>query len=818
MAFSAYHIRDALRLFLITMFVVLAFLNTSLAEPVNELKRPISTIAVIHCDYGPVSFWNKNTNTPSGFFVDIMGSIAARAGVRVSYICRYDWDDTLVAIESGKADFGVLLKSGEREKKVLFSTPIQTTYLSFFARSESDVDPARVPSDHVVGVIKGSMSYEKLKDRDGVRLQIYGGYREGLFGLLAGEISLFAGEESMVLKQMRETGLEDRIKKVGKPFFELQRCLAVRRDNVQLLELMNKTLKDFVGGPEYQQIYLKWYGAPEPYWTNRRVLTVSGVFLIIAIGGIAFWRYASIKKINTVLRRTIDERKLAEMKLRESEQITRNILDAVDEGFIVIDREFRILTANRAYCDQAGMTSEEVIGRKCHDISHSLLLPCYEEGEDCAVRHVFDTGEPHIVVHRHGDDNGPIRYVETKAFPLKDSSGAVTSVIEEINNITEKRLLEEERLKTHKLEAVGILAGGIAHDFNNLLQGVFGYISMAKLTLDQKERSLAMLNQAEQALHMSVKLTSQLLTFSKGGKPIKKKMWLKPVIENSVMFALSGSSVDCRIRIDEDLWPVEADEGQIAQVVQNIVINADQAMPSGGTIAITAKNVLGSQQELPQSLKEEKYVEISIQDGGTGIAQQHMHKIFDPYFTTKEKGSGIGLATSYSIIKNHGGAIDLASELGKGATFFVYLPAVEAGKEDPAASAVSPNGRKWKILLMDDDELIRNIAGEMIQALGHDVDFAEYGESAIEKFRTAKESGNPFDIVILDLTIRGGLGGKETIEQLLMIDPGVRAVVSSGYSDDAVVSDYHKYGFSSRLTKPYKFEKLRVTLNDLMSR
>ncbi len=817
MTFCARHIRDALRLFLITIIVVLTFINSSRAEPVYALKRPVSIVAVMNCDYGPVSFWNKTTNTPSGFFVDIMDRVAAFAGVQVSYICRDSWDETIAAIESGKADIGVLLKSEEREKKLLFSTPIETTYLAFFARAESDVDPEQVSSYHIVGVIKGSMSYEKLKDREGTRLQIYDGYRQGLFGLLAGEISVFAGEESMVLKQMRETGLEDHIKKVGKPFFELQRCLAVRKDNVQLLELMNKSLKDFVSGPEYQQIYLKWYGAPTSYWTNRRVLTVNGIFLIVAISGIAFWRYVSISEINTVLLNTIAERKTVEMKLRESEQITRNILDTVDEGFIVVDRDFRILTANRAYCNQVGMTNEEVIGKNCHDISHTLLLSCYKEGQDCAVRHVFRTGEPHTVVHRHEDHKGAIRYVETKAFPLKDSSGAVTSAIEEINNITEKHLLEEERLKTQKIEAIGILAGGIAHDFNNLLQGVFGYISMAKLTLDQKERSLAMLNQAEQALHLSVKLTAQLLTFSKGGKPIKKKMSLKPVIENSVMFALSGSSVDYSIKIDEDLWLVEVDEGQIAQVIQNMVINADQAMPSGGTIVITAKNVLGSQQELPQFLKEDKYVEISIQDSGTGIAKQHLHKIFDPYFTTKEKGSGIGLATSYSIIKNHGGAINLASELGKGTTFFVYIPAVEAGKEHPVASAVPPHVRKGKILVMDDDELIRNIAGEMIRALGHDVDFAESGEIAYEKYQTAKKSGNPFDIVILDLTIRGGLGGKETIEQLLVIDPGVRAVVSSGYSDDAVVSDYHKYGFSASLTKPYKLEKLKDTLNDLLS-
>ena len=340
MTFSARHIMYSLRLFLITISVLFTYITSARAEPANERKRPLSIVAVIHCDYSPVSFWNKTTGTPSGFFVDIMDSVAARAGLRVSYICRNNWDEVIAAIESGQADLGVLLKSEEREKKLLFSTPIETTYLSFFARSQSNVDPARVPSNHIVGVIKGSMSHELLKDRKGVRLQIYGGYREGLFGLLAGEISLFAGEESIVLKHMRETDLEDRIKKVGKPFVELQRCLVVRTGKIQLLELVNKALKDFVGGPEYQRNYLKWHGSPTSYWTNRRVLAVNGIFLIIAISGLSFWRYVSISKINTELIRTMSERDRAEKQiqrsLREKETLLNEIHHRVKNNLAVV--------------------------------------------------------------------------------------------------------------------------------------------------------------------------------------------------------------------------------------------------------------------------------------------------------------------------------------------------------------------------------------------------------------------------------------------------------------------------------------------------
>jgi len=518
-----------------------------------------------------------------------------------------------------------------------------------------------------------------------------------------------------------------------------------------------------------------------------------------------------------VIIRDITERKLAEEVLINKEQFIRNILDTVDEGFIVIDRDFLILTANKAYCCQAGESCDSVIGHRCYEISHKALRPCYEEGEECAVRHVFETGEPHTALHKHPDSKGSILYVETKAFPIKDSKGAVTSVIETVNNITERHLLEEEQLKTQKLEAIGTLAGGIAHDFNNLLQGVFGYISMAKMTLDQKERSLAMLEQAEKALHMSVDLTTQLLTFSKGGKPLKRKIQLQSVIENSAKFALSGSSVDYRIKFEERLWSVEADEGQIGQVIQNIVLNADQAMPGGGTIVIAARNVSAPGKGLPARLAEGNYVEISVKDNGIGVPEKYIPRLFDPYFTTKEKGSGLGLATSYSIIKNHGGLLDVQSRLGKGSTFVVYLPALGAVE---GRSAVIPSAadsaRKGRVLVMDDEELVRNIVGIMLGALGHEVKFAENGEEAIEKYHEALSAGRKFDIVVLDLTVRGGMGGEETLRELLALDPGVKAVVSSGYANSAAVSEYRARGFSACLAKPYEVDALRDVLNMLL--
>jgi CheY-like chemotaxis protein len=316
---------------------------------------------------------------------------------------------------------------------------------------------------------------------------------------------------------------------------------------------------------------------------------------------------------------------------------------------------------------------------------------------------------------------------------------------------------------------------------------------------------------------MSVNLTKQLLTFSKGGKPLKKKRNILPIIENSAKFALSGSRTDFHLEKDPQLRTAEVDEGQISQVIQNIIMNADQAMPMGGTISITAQNVLAPGEGLPSSLEAGRHIRISIKDNGIGIPEHYLPRIFDPYFTTKDKGSGLGLAASYSIIRNHGGLIDVQSKMGEGSTFSIYLPAIDMEEQiaQPVPEATT-SARKGTILVMDDEKLIRDIADVMMKALGHKVEFALNGEEAIDKYMKAMSSGRRFDVVILDLTIRGGMGGEQTIQRLLEIDPDVKAVVSSGYSESSAICDFAKCGFKACLAKPYQVHTLKNLLNDLL--
>ncbi|HWR72430.1 MAG TPA: PAS domain S-box protein, partial [Nitrospirota bacterium] len=431
--------------------------------------------------------------------------------------------------------------------------------------------------------------------------------------------------------------------------------------------------------------------------------------------------------------RDITERKRAEQALWENQARLDLALQSAHMGVWRWE-----ITENRRYfdgltCQLMGIEPATFTGTA--EAFFRIVHPEDREKIKAALARTIEQDVPYEPAYRIVWPDGSVHHVTARGRLVRDEKGQPARINGILWDITDQRLIEQELIKTQKLESVGTLAGGIAHDFNNLLQGIFGYISMAKLTHDQKEKSLAMLEQAEKALHQAVNLTSQLLTFSKGGKPLKKVFALGPVIENAVKFSLSGSPVVSELVLPDDLRAISADEGQIGQVIQNIVLNAEQSMPLGGRITIKAENAPASVVPSLPGEAAENYVAVSVQDQGAGISPEHLQRIFDPYFTTKEKGSGLGLATSYSIIKNHGGVITVASEPGKGSTFTIYLPAsttpAEQGEYFPERMAV----RRGKILVMDDENVVRDVAGELIRALGHEVEFAEQGEAALMQYQ-----------------------------------------------------------------------------------
>jgi CheY-like chemotaxis protein len=323
------------------------------------------------------------------------------------------------------------------------------------------------------------------------------------------------------------------------------------------------------------------------------------------------------------------------------------------------------------------------------------------------------------------------------------------------------------------------------------------------------------LEESEKAAERARDLTHQLLTFSKGGTPVKRTISLQELAKESANFVLRGSNVKCEFSFPTDLWHVEADEGQISQVLNNIIINATHAMSEGGTVQMYCGNVVVDQGDSP--LEKGKYILISIMDHGTGITKKHLSKIFDPYFTTKKKGSGLGLSTSYSIVRSHGGHITVESSPGIGTNFNIYLPASGEGMLLPCTEEARFVTGRGRILVMDDEEAVRDVARGMLETLGYTVSLAKDGAEAIECYKAAMVDGAPFDSVLMDLTIPGGMGGMEAVKRMLEIDSKVKAIVCSGYSNDTIMANYNSFGFRAVVPKPYSLKQLGGAISEVLS-
>jgi len=488
-------------------------------------------------------------------------------------------------------------------------------------------------------------------------------------------------------------------------------------------------------------------------------------------------------------------------------------LRSIADGVIAADTRARVLLMNPVAERLTGWTQDEALGKPVIQV---LSLVDEKTGAvlACPGEQALQTGRVAEVSGRFHDRGGMGRTLAVSGSPLIDPRNQTLGVVLVFRDITRQRQTAAEMLRMEKLSSLGVLAGGIAHDFNNILTGILGNLSLARWTTHGPPGLIDNLQSAEKAALRAKDLVQQFLTFAKGGMPVKESASLPEIIQESANFALRGSRPACRFVFPEDLWWAEVDAGQISQVIHNLVINAVQSMPTGGDLEIRGENmVLDGDSSLP--LKKGNYVKISVQDQGVGIPPDHLLKIFDPYFTTKQQGSGLGLATVYPIIKNHGGHIAVASTLGAGTTFTLYLPASVDTKTLSAPARLEPVKGKGRILVMDDEDLVRKVAGEILKHLGYEVSLARNGEEAVHLFSQARADGRPFAAVILDLTVRGGMGGHETLKALQQIDPRVKAIVSSGYADDPILSRYRDYGFQGMVPKPYRVEVFGKVLGEV---
>lgn len=507
----------------------------------------------------------------------------------------------------------------------------------------------------------------------------------------------------------------------------------------------------------------------------------------------------------------VTDLKKAENLLKERAEQYRALVEKVHDVIVESSSDGKFLYVSPNSKEVAGYEQEEL-----EDVSIFKYVHPDDKGHTFKeFARIITEQTSGKAVFRFQHKNGSWIWFDSTGNTYQTAEGEIRCVIVS-RDITESKKLEEELFKKQNLESLGILAGGIAHDFNNLLTSILGNISISKMHLNPKDKIRARLIEAENASLRAKDLTSQLLTFSKGGAPVKEYVHsLGDLIRDTANFAVSGSQIKCEFDFEDKIWPAEIDMGQISQVIHNLVINADQATPEGGKINIKLQNAsMNGSNDF--NIKEGNYIKITIEDKGIGMTEELKKKIFDPYFTTKQKGSGLGLSTVYSIVKNHDGHINVNSEIGEGTGFEIYIPAAEETASIPKITSHAPKG-EGKILVMDDEESVRKIAGEMIKYLGYAVEYATDGNEAIEKYVSAKQSGCPFDVVMIDLTVAGGMGGKEANQRLLDIDPQVRTIVSSGYSNDPVMSEYNKFGFKGMITKPYKIDELSSAIHGVLN-
>lgn len=539
--------------------------------------------------------------------------------------------------------------------------------------------------------------------------------------------------------------------------------------------------------------------------TEHRLLAKNGTWKwILARGKVMEWGNDGNPTRATGTHLDITERKQAEQGLRESEEKNKALINGMRDTVMVIDFDGNFVDMNIAAVEILGYSREELLSMGPADIDSTL-----DAGAIKNLIKEISTDMLQVFETIHTTKNG-------KSIPVEIHSSIVryqgkAAILSIGRDLTDRKQAEEERLKLEKLESVGVLAGGIAHDFNNLLTGLFGNIEIAKMYLSTDHKSYKFLEHAERSMESATHLTNQLLTFARGGDPIKETLSIGEALAETAQFSLRGSNTKLQTNIAPDLWTVEVDKGQLSQVISNLVINAQQGMPGGGTIILAADNIETS---------ECRYVQITMQDEGVGIAPQYLGKIFDPYFTTKQKGSGLGLAVTLSIINKHNGTITVNSTLNEGTTFTIRLPAAEeAEKTTPGKTSDEVDSEPVPavhILVLDDEETVRNVLGAMLEKMGHRVSYAAAGQEAITKYRNAQKNNSPYDAVITDLTIPGKMGGEAVAQEILAVNPQAKIIVSSGYTTDSIMTNYKAYGFQGRVVKPYRFAELKDVVEQML--
>ena len=600
------------------------------------------------------------------------------------------------------------------------------------------------------------------------------------------------------------------------------------------LLFINEKIRQWAGDAEGKKCYevlQSGRDAPCPFCTNSRLVDENG-----EPSGVVIWENEKIeegrwfecrdraipwtngKLVRIEISTDITWRKEIEREIfNEKERLTVT-LKSIGDAVITTDTDSRIMLMNPVAEKITCWSQKEAAGRPFMEVVR-LFHNKTQGPMESPVKRAIETGNIITLDRNCGliRKDGTKCRVADSAAPIFDRDRNIIGAVVVLRDITEELRTQKELLKIRKLETVGVLAGGIAHDFNNIIAAIMGNIELAQYAVKPTDKAYRQLDNAIKACARAHELSMQLLTFSKGGTPVKKRTFLPELIRESADFVLHGSRIICRYHFAKDLRPAEIDRGQISQVIQNLVLNSIHAMPQGGKLEICCSNCSDVRVLKRFNLPPGHYVKMEIRDWGKGIPEQIIDKIFEPYFSTKHTGSGLGLAIVHSIISKHGGAVRVESEQGQGTTFTILIPACSGHEQAKPVEDTGPrqeSTQKAVVLVMDDDDMVRTIASEILKTFGHKVIEASDGKEVVEIYRDRMEKGKHIDLLIMDLTVPGGMGGVEAMEELLKMDPHVKAVVASGYSNDPVMSNYQKYGFKAALLKPYTIKEI----NEVISR
>ena len=787
-------------------FFGILLLTCGLCAPVPADDGPRSIIKVVMDNNYPPYVFTDNDGNLQGILIDQWRLWEQKTGLRVE-IHAMDWGLALGGMKAGKFDvIDTIFKTDERGEWLDFTHPYARLEVPiFFLHAISGITDVASLKGFPVAAKTGDAAVDMLK-RSGIdNLQLFDSYEAVILAAKAHKVTVFVTDAPPSLYFLHKFGLQD-LYKQSAPLYVGQFHRAVKKGNRELLEVVEAGFAE-MSDRELSRIETKWFGLT---LGNGRVLGyVSGIAGGLALVMLALFAW------NRVLRRQVAAR-TAELNtsieaLQTLSKRQEAILTSVPDIIMEVD-------ANKVYTwsNSAGQAffGPDVIGKPIT----AYFVGDQNTGE--VIQPLFDGVAKVLYVEswqRRKDGEG--RLLAWWCKELRNEQGQVSGALSTARDITDHRRMEAELHKVQQLRSIGTMAGGIAHDFNNILMGLFGNIALAKKEIPAGHAGYLPLAEAEKSMARAVRLSNQLLTFAKGGGPRKEEISLAELVEDVARFDLSGSNVMLVYQQAADLWLTKADKGQIQQVISNLAINARQAMADGGHLYINLENAELTHHAIPE-LAPGKYVRVTVRDEGPGMSREIMARIFEPYFTTKQMGHGLGLAMTYSVIRQHDGHIGVESEPGKGATFTIHLPALapQSGVPGlPAADSPAVLRGPAKILILDDEDSIRAVLSRWLKKMACSVETTADGHHAVELYRQAMEGGVPFDAVILDLTIPGGIGGSHVIKAMLALDSNVRGIASSGYSDDPAMSNYALYGFKGVIPKPYTETQLSAVLATVLN-